>query len=400
MPRYFLPLLILSLIACCIEVDISVPSFPSMGHYFNVNDGTIQMTIAYNFFGFCLGAALYGPLSDAYGRRPIMVWGNTLLLLGAIGCVIAPSIPFLLCARLIQGLGAAASAVVVFAMVADAYPTKDKAAKLIGAMNSVFTILMAAAPIAGGLINETAGWRGNYGIVALICLVSWVCLVFFLPETKCTFESFQFSKVRKSYGQLLTNIPFICASFVPSLSYAAYLSFITQAAFLYTETYELTLMMYVLHQSIIILVFSIASLLSGSIIQKLGRRGCVIKGVFLSGFGAMAMVAASLLAPKSPYIMTFFMSFVGLGSAISYPVIFSRSLELFPNIKGTASSAIMSMRAFICFAFVALTSYVYNGNSLRISSIVLSANIACLFFTIYLLRCNLFSGALPSQNAV
>ena len=109
MPRRFLPLLILSLIACCIEVDISVPGFPDMGRHFNVEDGIIQMTIAYNFLGFCLGAAIYGPLSDAYGRRPIMIWGNAILLLGAIGCVIAPSIPFLLATRLIQGIGASAS---------------------------------------------------------------------------------------------------------------------------------------------------------------------------------------------------------------------------------------------------------------------------------------------------
>lgn len=398
MPRYFLPLLILSLIACCIEVDISVPSFPGMGDYFNVDDGTIQMTIAYNFFGFCLGAALYGPLSDAYGRRPIMVWGNALLLFGAIGCVFAPSISFLLCTRLVQGLGAAASAVVVFAMIADAYPVKDKSAKLIGAMNSVFTTLMAAAPIAGGLINEAVGWRGNYGIVALICLISWTCLVFFLPETKCTFESFQLNKVRKSYQQLFTSILFISASLVPSLSYAAYLSFITQASFLYTETYELTLMAYVLHQSMIILVFSVVSLFSGSIIQKLGIRGCIIKGTSLSGIGATGMVLVSLLAPKSACLMTFFMSLVGLGGAISYPVIFAGSLEIFPNIKGTASSAIMSMRAFICFAFVTLTSHVYSGNPLCISLLVLAATIICLLFAIYLLRSSLFAEKPSNQR--
>jgi DHA1 family bicyclomycin/chloramphenicol resistance-like MFS transporter len=399
MPPYFLPLLILSLIACCIEVDISVPSFPDMGYYFNVGDGTIQMTIAYNFLGFCLGAAVYGPLSDAYGRRPIMVWGNAILLIGAMGCVISPSIPFLFCARFIQGCGASASAVVIFAMIADAYPAKDKAAQLVGSMNAVLTILMAAAPIAGGFINEAVGWRGNYSIVALICLISWVCLVFFLPETRNTFESLRFNKIKKNYQQLLSNRLFISASLVPSLSYAGYLAFITQASFLYNETYELSLMSYVLHQCAIILAFSITSLFSGKIIQKLKARNCIIIGVSLSGLSAMGMVLVSLLAPKSPYSMTFFMSLVGLGAAISYPVIFAGSLEIFPNIKGTASSMIMSMRSFLCFGFVALTSYVYNGNPLRIALIVLGGNIICLFFTVYLLRSDSFTEASSPQHA-
>ena len=184
MPRFFLPLIILSIVACCIEIDISVPSFPDMAHYFNVSGDIIQMTIAYNLLGFGLGALAYGPLSDSYGRRPIMLWGNGILLIGAMGCVIAPSIPFLLATRFLQGIGAAASAVVAFAMIADVYPGKEKSAALLGIMNAVFTGIMAFAPLLGGFINEAISWRGNYGVVALICLVSWIFLVFTLPETK------------------------------------------------------------------------------------------------------------------------------------------------------------------------------------------------------------------------
>lgn len=156
---------------------------------------------------------------------------------------------------------------------------------------------------------------------------------------------------------------------------------------------------YVLHQCVIISVFSIISLFSGPIIQKLGARDCITKGVSLSGLSALGMVLVGLLAPKSPYLMTFFMSLGGLGAAVSYPVIFAGSLEIFPDIKGAASSVIMSMRSFLCFAFVALTSYLYNGNPLRIALIVLGGNIICLFLTPNLLRHEPFSGVTSPQNA-
>jgi len=380
MPRTFLPILILSLVACSIEVDISVPGFPDMARYFNVDDGTIQMTIAYNFLGFCIGAVLYGPLSDAYGRRPMMVWGNTILAAGAIGCVIAPSIPLLLWARFIQGIGASASAVVVFAMIADAYPNKDKAASLIGMMNAVLTILMAIAPIAGGFINEAIGWRGNYGIVALICWLSLTALALFLPETKTTFETFQVRNIRKDYTQLLKNFSFISASMAPSLLYGAYLAFIAQAPFLYTETFRLSLIAYVLHQATIVLVFAVVSLLSGKIIQRLGSHSCVVVGSFLCGISSLFLVVTSLLAPNSPYLMTFFMSILSTGNAICYPIIFTVSLEIFPKIKGTASSAIMSMRSFVCFAFIGATGYFYNGHPFRVSLIILTSIILALAF--------------------
>lgn len=385
MPRYFLPLLILSLFACCIEVDISVPSFPDMKEYFKVNDSMIQLTIAYNLLGFCIGSILYGPLSDAYGRRPIMIIGNTILAIGALGCVITPSLNFLFSTRLIQGFGAAASAVVVFAMIADTYTAKEKAAKLIGSMNAVFTIAMAAAPFVGGFINELVGWRGNYAIVAVICCLSWLCLSFLLPETKTTFEKFQFRKLQKHYSQLLSSFTFWSASFVPSLLYAAYLAFITQASFLYTETYQLSLLQYVFHQGCIILAFSIMSLLSGHVLNVLGGRASIIAGITMSTMGAFGMILIGLFNPSSPYAVTFFMSLEGMGSAITYPVIFTASLELFPEIKGTASSLVMSMRALICFVIVGTSSYIYNGHPIRISIIVLTTVITCMVLSISLL---------------
>jgi len=159
-------LLILSLIAKFIEIDISVPSFPDIVRYFNVSEGTIQLTIAYNFLGFCIGGLFFGPLSECYGRRRIMIIGNTLLLIGAVGCVFAPSVFSLLIFRFIQGIGASTS-VVVFAIVADSYQG-DKAIKFIGIMNSVLTVVMAIAPVLGSFINEIVGWRGNYATVAIL----------------------------------------------------------------------------------------------------------------------------------------------------------------------------------------------------------------------------------------
>lgn len=388
MPRSFLPLLILSLVACCIEVDISVPSFPEMAHYFGVAEGTIQLTVAYNFLGFGLGAALYGPLSDHYGRRPLMIWGNAILLLGAVGCVVAPSIPFLMIARFIQGLGASTSAVVIFAIIADVYPNQDKATQLIGIMNAVFSTLIAIAPVMGGFINQAVGWRGNYGVVALICGISWVFLLLFLPETHQKKTSFRLANVVAGYGQLFRCLAFISASFVPSLAYSGMLSFVTQASFLYTEAFEVSLLTYVFHQATIVAIFSMVSLLSGRILSKIQARTCVVGSIGICAVSAFALVLMSVTPPYSPYMMTFLMSLYSVGFAISYPIIFTVSLDIFPKMKGTASSAIMSMRAFLLAIFVGLSGYWYNGDPLRISLIILGIVTLMVIFTFILVRSN------------
>ncbi len=377
-------LLILSLIAKFIEIDISVPSFPDMVRYFNVSEGTIQLTIAYNFLGFCIGGLFFGPLSECYGRRRIMIIGNTLLLIGAVGCIFAPSIFWLLISRFVQGIGVSTS-VVVFAIVADSYKG-DEAVKFIGIMNSVLTVVMAIAPVLGSFINEIVGWRGNYATVAILCLISWVLLLLALPETKKDRDIFSLKKMMKDYRKLLSSPRFVTLSLMSSLFSAAYMSFITCGPFLYMKTFGLSSTIYALHQGAIVGCFPLISLFAGKILQKLGAIKCVISGTSVVAIGSLLLVIFSIIVPHSFYLVTLSMIIFSIGCAIFQPVIFNASINVFPEIKGTASSAVSFIRAFITAIFIGLTSYVYNGQAISVAVLVLSAIVLELVFTVYLLR--------------
>ncbi|MDE5064774.1 multidrug effflux MFS transporter [Wolbachia endosymbiont of Drosophila tristis] len=377
-------LLILSLIAKFIEIDISVPSFPDMVHYFNVPESIIQLTIAYNFLGFCIGGLFFGPLSECYGRRRIMIIGNTLLLIGAVGCVFAPSIFWLLISRFVQGIGVSTS-VVVFAIVADSYKG-DEAVKFIGIMNSVLTVVMSIAPVLGSFINEIVGWRGNYATVAILCLISWVLLLLALPETKKNRDIFSLKKTMKDYRKLLSNPRFVTLSLMSSLFSAAYMSFITCGPFLYMKTFGLSSTIYALHQGAIVGCFSLISLFAGKILQKLGAIKCVISGTSVGAIGSLLLVIFSIIVPHSFYLVTLSMIIFSIGCAIFQPVIFNASINVFPEIKGTASSAVSFIRAFIMAIFIGLTSYIYNGQTISVAVLVLSAIVLELVFTVYLLR--------------
>ncbi|WP_255453450.1 multidrug effflux MFS transporter [Wolbachia endosymbiont of Atemnus politus] len=371
------------MIAKFIEIDISVPSFPDIVRYFNVSEGTIQLTIAYNFLGFCIGGLFFGPLSECYGRRRIMIIGNTLLLIGAVGCVFAPSVFWLLISRFIQGIGVSTS-VVVFAIVADSYKGKE-AVKFIGIMNSILTVVIAIAPVLGSFINQIVGWRGNYASVAVICLISWILLLFLLPETKKDREAFSLKKMTKDYRKLLSSPRFMALSLIPSLFSAAYMSFITCGPFLYMETFGLSSTIYALHQGAIVGCFSLISLFAGKILQKLGSIWCVISGTSVIAIGSLLLVIFSVIMPHSFYLVTLSMMIFCIGCGICQAVLFNASLNVFPEIKGTASSAVSFIRAFIMAIFIGLTSYVYNGQAISAAILVCSAVVLALIFTVYLL---------------
>lgn len=376
-------LLLLSLISTCIEVDIAVPSFVDIAHYFGVSQGLIQQTITYNFIGYFIGALFYGPLSDSYGRRNMMLVGNALLSIGALGCVLAFNIDMLLISRFIQGVGASTSFVLVFTIIADLYDGY-KATRLIGLMNASLAIIMAMAPIAGGIINETIGWRGNYGSVAMLSIITWVLLFVFLPESRKHFTPFKLTKVLKDYKKLLLSRRHMTGSLIPSLMFAGYMAYIAGSAFLYINTFGLTTLTFVCHQAVIVASFAITSIYVNKIIPLFGSGNSVKYGILLSFISILMFILLSYYQISSPYLTTCLISLFGIGFAICYPIVFSDSLSVFPELKGAASSLIMSLRALLVSFTTGINSFIYNGEplvvALAISVGVFSASVLTIFW--------------------
>ena len=381
MSMRFLPfLLVLSLVAVCMEVDLSAPSFPAIVRSLGTTDGLVQMTIAINFIGFALSGLLYGPLSDAFGRRKVMIYGNGLLLLGASGCVFAPTIEWLLVSRFIQGTGAAASAVIAFAMVADAYQD-EKASHFIGIMNSALTACMAIAPILGSFIFNAVGWRGSYGSVALLCLVSWILFVFYLPETKPEMEPLRLKKILSDYVTLITNKTFVAMAFVPNILCAGYFSFIACSPFWYMDEMGLSVIQYALYQGSIVATFALVSILSSRLITRFGPRKNIIWGMITSATGASLMLLMGLMDLKSIFGVTLMMNLFAAGFAAIYPVVFAHSLNMFPLIRGATSSMLMATRLIIMGGGVALGSFLYNG---QVTSMGLTVTISTVLALVFL----------------
>lgn len=349
-------LLIFALLNSCIELEISAPSFPDIMGHFHIPSSEIGMTITYNLIGFCIASLIWGPLSDQYGRRKAMLWGNGILMIGALGCVISPTFNILLIARLFQGVGAATSAVIVSTIIADVY-LLPKAERLYGLMNAVFTLFMAASPMVGGLLNKTLGWRGNYGVVALISIFSWILLYFFLPETRPTSKPLDVKNLIHHYKKIAFNASFLKAAAIPSLLYGCYLSFVSLAPFIYMRNFETTPYIYILNQSIIIIAFAITSAFSYKITHFLGASRAMYLGLSWSVLGSVLMFFS-----KGPYALTTAMCLFSSGFAILYPLIFARSLEIFPDCKGIASSVIMSLRYFLCSCLTGLINYFYKDH--------------------------------------
>ncbi len=385
--KYLPILLMVSLISSAVEIEVVIPSLPNISDYFNISDNLTQMIIAINYLGYGISSIIYGPLSECYGRKKIMIIGNFIMCIGSFLCVFANDIFLLLGARFIQGIGSSTSVIVVFVILSDVYSGRQ-ASKIIGRISSFLYTLVASAPIIGSVINDLFGWRGNYWIVAIISSITCISLILMLPETKNLRNNFSLIAMIKHYQNIFCNRNFLPLSLSLSTYNACYASFMSGASFLYIETFKLSPKGYSLHQASIILIFSITSMFVELVFKNLGeRRGIII--FFSVSFIGMLMMFFMLFIKDIEkiehieYMVTFSVILFVIGEAIIYPAFFTKSLEIIPDLKGTISSSLSMSRSIISSLFVFIMGYFYNGSLCNVFVVLLIQGV---FLTLFIFK--------------
>lgn len=383
--KYFPFLLIFSAVSAAIEIELSLPSFPDIARAFSVSEEVIEGTISLNFFGFCLSALFYGPLSDRFGRRPILLFGTILFLIGSLCCAIAPSIEMILVSRFIQGLGAAGSFVVVFTMIADAYKDNE-ATHWIGVLNAILTATMALSPILGGYLNLYFGWSSCYTFVAFLTAIQLILLYLYLPETRKG-QDVQMKEVLKDYVQLLSSFRFLQSSFVPTLLAGGYMAFVSVIPFLYRDEVGMSLSQFSWHQAAVIGSFSVMSYYANWVSNYFGEVRSAVIGSLLSVIAMTTLFILSCLTSiPSVLFITPLMCLFASSCAIPFAVVFAASLSVVPNKNGPASSLLMSMRTFLCALTVQTAGNLYTGTLFSTAAIVAVCCLASFLLTIRFYR--------------
>lgn len=373
--KYFAYLLIFSAVAAAMEIELSLPSFPDIARAFEVSEDVIEGTISLNFLGFCLAALFYGPLSDRFGRRPILLIGTSLFLVGSLSCALASSIEMILFSRFIQGLGAAGSFVVVFTMISDAY-TGNEATHWIGMLNAILTATMALSPILGGYLNFYLGWSSCYSFIAIMTIIQLALLFFYLPETRPG-KQVQVKECIKDYVLLLKSFRFIQSSLVPTLVAGGYMAFVSVIPFLYRDRLGMTLGEFSWHQASIISSFSLVSYYAHRIAGFFGDIRSALIGSLVSVFATAALLILALFhSIPSVMLITPLMCLFAASCAIPFAIVFSASLSVMPGKNGPASSLLMSMRTLLCALTVQFAGFMYDATLFSTAAIVACCSLA------------------------
>ena len=212
------------------------PALPLIGSSLRASTGQIQLTLTVYLAAFALGQLIYGPLSDHFGRRRVLLAGIAIFVLGAIACVFAGSVHMLIAARVVQGFGACAGPALGRAMIRDLYGPKNSAQAL-AFVSSALSVAPAVAPVFGGYIATWLGWQAIFGSLAIVgaCMMLFVLLR--VPETNpyVSEGTLRLSPLVTGYGELLRSRHYLGYMTIAATSTAGSLAFQTAAPFLMIE---------------------------------------------------------------------------------------------------------------------------------------------------------------------
>jgi len=361
MPKARPHLLTLSLLAgtYILAQAIVVPSLSELQVQFKTDYKTIQYTIS----GYLLGVAfvnfIAGPLSDRFGRRPIMLLFFSIFLISSLGCYISEGLFSFLFFRLCQS-SSAAGLVLSRAIIGD-FSSKDETVKMLGLLSISMGIAPSLAPLAGGVISDFFGAKGIFLFLSLLGILLLILIVTDLKETHFQRSKDIFAQI-KSYPTLLASLDFWLPTITFALSFSIFGIFFIGGPYIAVKVFNLSPTTMGIYLAFPSLGYVLGNILISKIANRVSTKTFMIIGSFVLLLGPLSSLILSHLFfhPLSFFLPILIMTF---GSGIIWPASNAEIVKAVPHLAGSASglgSAIMTLMS--SFAAFLTGFYIENLN--------------------------------------
>jgi DHA1 family bicyclomycin/chloramphenicol resistance-like MFS transporter len=335
------------------SIDMYLPALPAITSELAAPPIAVQQTLSIYLFAYALMMLWHGALSDALGRRPVALAGLAVFAVATLGCAIAGNIESLWLFRAIQGASAGTGLVVGRALIRDRFQGAE-AQRLMSQVTLMFGIAPVIAPIAGGLLLTAFGWRAIFWTLLAFTLAVLAWAAREMPETlpREARQSLLPRALARNYTAVLSRGEFLLLATIPALNFAAFFVYIAAApAFLIDLLGVSTRGFAWLFVPMIGGVMAGAAI-SGRLAGQRSPQATVRLAYAIMFVGVTAALAASLFAP--PYVAWHVAPIMiyTTGSALAMPSITLLMLDLFPTMRGLASS----LQGFVHFLLSAINA--------------------------------------------
>ncbi|MGB3408579.1 MAG: multidrug effflux MFS transporter [Jannaschia sp.] len=355
------------------SIDAMLPALPQIGSDLSPDaPNAAQLVIVTFVFGIGLGTFFAGPLSDAMGRRPVMLGGAALYCVGAGLAAFAPSLETLVIARILQGIGASGPRVAAQAMIRDLYIGRNMA-KVSSFVMMVFTLVPAIAPLIGSFIIAGFGWRGVFMAFILFALLSGGWLALRQPETlpEARRRPLDVTRLRAAAAEVLRHANVRRAILVQTLVFGILFATISSVQQIYEVTFGRA-DSFPYWFGLVALLSAGASFLNARLVGRLGMVS-MIRGA-LTGHMVLSVVLVGLWAtdilPEAARFPVFFLWQLGSFALAGLTIGNIQAIAMQPmgHIAGMASSVISAVSTIVAVTIASPIGLAFDGTPLPLFS--------------------------------
>ncbi|NQZ23868.1 MAG: multidrug effflux MFS transporter [Colwellia sp.] len=390
--------LILMLVAmgclASLSTDIYLPAMPTIANALDTDMAMVQITLALFFGTFALGQLFYGPLSDNFGRRNVLLAGIALFGFSALLCAQAGSIETLMVGRFLLGLGACAGAVSSFAICRDVYD-KTELTKAIAIISATIGVAPLMAPLIGAMLNELYGWQSIFYFLAIYALTLFFWVLSSLPETNNpSLKPIQTDR-DTGYIKMLLNSNYFPYMLVNAAAFVALFAFIASSPVIFMKHWQLTEYQFSLFFAFnavwMIIANSVLSITlkkySTETMLKMGYIMIIIAGTAMLFSGDLAKIMVRLVNVNiitiEIVLFALKMAVVTMGIAFVLSTSMSLLLQSIDHQFGKAVALAGFVRFSCGFAITAVISQLESVNVATLTVIIITCGATCLLVMLF-----------------
>jgi DHA1 family bicyclomycin/chloramphenicol resistance-like MFS transporter len=323
-----------------LSIDTFLPSFPAIAAEYGIGSWQVQQIITAYLLPFAAFALVHGPLSDALGRRQVVIGGLVLYTVGSLGCLLAPNFGLLLFCRVLQGMAAGLGPTVSRAVVRDLFEGAH-AQRLMSSMMLVFSLAPAVAPILGGWLHVAFGWRSVFGMLVAIGVVLLLVCVLVLPEShpKEKRSAFHPGDLMRSCWRIATGRAFFLLAISAALTMASLFIYIGSAPAIIVERWQLKETQFYYIFIPVVAGFMVSAFISGRLAGRIARSRQLAIGFALLCIAGAGGAVAHLFTNAVPIPVVQVLWFcMALGAQVTFPVLSLEMIDMHPEARGAAAS--------------------------------------------------------------
>ncbi|HEY9078728.1 multidrug effflux MFS transporter [Magnetovibrio sp.] len=364
-----------------LSTDMYLPALPAIGRDLQADAGMVQLTLSAYLIGFAGGQLILGPLSDRFGRRPVLLAGLMIFVISSIACLLASNITMLLVARLFQAVGACAGTAISRAVVRDIHGVKD-AARMLAHMGTAMATAPLIAPLIGGHLTASYGWQANFVVLAGIGALMLVLSVIALPETHTQPDPLALSvrRMARNYSTLLKNATFRDFTLSNAFGFAGLFGFISSSSFILIDGLGMRPETFGFAFAVVVLGYMSGTQVSVRLLKNRSLEYVVGLGGRIALVAGIAGLLTVWLAPPSVFAVIVPIFCYNISFGIIMPNTMAGGIGPFPHMAGTASALMGFVQMALAAFSGALVGHLYDGTALPMMAVIaVTGTLAWLF---------------------